>query len=277
MGKDKKRCLEEDHVRKMEKLLEEKEKYYKKLIHSLVANLSHEIRTPLNAIVGFSNLIVNGHVSDEKKENYAFQITDNTEKLLMIVDNLMDLTRIQSGHLRLDKGPCHLYEMIIGLYHAFNLEKHNMGRMEVALLYSYNIEEGVYIETDQFRLRQVLNHLIHNALKFTTKGLVEFGVVRYNDILQFYVKDSGKGGLDVNDPSVFDTFTKNDECVYSGAEGLGIGLSICKGLVELLGGKIWYEPNIYNGTTFFFTIPYKRVDSHEKNSGGYDKKSQILN
>lgn len=270
----------EKRIEELESLLQANEAKNNRLTQTFVASLSHEIRTPLNAIVGFANLISSGHAGTLKRKEYSIHISRNTERLLYIIDSLIDLALLESCNLKLEYSECNVEEIIYNLYQNYNLEKHRLKRTEIAVLYNCAIEKSQgMIYADQLRLQMVLSNLLNNAIKFTEKGVIEFGCVREDNVIQFFVKDSGIGGLEPGDESIFLPFVKLCDSPFSGNDGLGIGLTIGKGIVELMGGHIWFEPNTYNGTTFYFTIPViipPVSDSLERNMLVYDEK-RVLN
>ncbi|MEQ8546816.1 MAG: ATP-binding protein [Cyclobacteriaceae bacterium] len=217
-----------------------------------LSNMSHEIRTPINAILGFSQLQGKEGISKEERKMYLDSINTSSKRLLHLVSDILDISRIESGQLSYAFNPCNINRLLDHLQAEFEVFNDNP---EISIKISKGLsDEKCVITTDEQRLLQILSNLIENALKFTTKGTVEFGYVAKNDQLQFYVKDSGIGIKFAEQQLIFKRFEQakqNNSKLYGGT---GLGLSIVKGLVELLSGEIWVESEFNNGSTFYFTI-----------------------
>ncbi len=249
----------EAKVADLEKKLSENREKTERLKSRFLSSISHELRTPMNAILGFSNLMVDKNLPHDKKEEYMEHINMNSNSLLSLVDSMIDVSLLEIGELKVKKERCNLDMLMQQIYHYFNIDKHKMGKDHLALLLNkYRSEGDFLIYTDPYRLSQVLSNLLHNALKFTNKGIIEFGyAVRDDGKLEFFVKDSGKGILAEKARSVFNKFEKLDDDEKGRPEsGLGLGLTLAKGIINLLGGEIWIESNIFKGSTFNFTIDY---------------------
>lgn len=224
-----------------------------------LTSVSHELRTPMNAILGFSNLMIDRDISHDKREEYMSHINSSSSNLLNIVDSMIDVSLLEVGEICVKKESVNLHEILQQVYYYFNIDKHKMGKDYLALLLNRSVKSDKFmIHTDEYRLSQILSSLLHNALKFTAKGLIEFGyeVKESQGKIEFFVKDTGKGVLFEKAQSIFEKFEKLDEDYNTNEGGLGLGLTLAKGLVKLLGGNIWLESNIFNGTTFLFTIDY---------------------
>lgn len=225
-----------------------KAKESERLKTAFLHNLSHEIRTPLNAIVGFSNLIVNDKT--EKKEKFKNMISENSQHLIRLIDDIIDMSMIETNQLSIKKTKFNLYEVLKTLYEVFNQEETEKITLEVELG-----DEELEINTDKTRLEQIFINLLNNAFKFTKEGTIRFGYTEDKKNICFYVEDSGIGiNKDLQD-KIFDRFIKgheNSKTVYRGA---GIGLFLTKKMVEMLGGEIWVESVLDKGSTFYFTIP----------------------
>jgi signal transduction histidine kinase/ligand-binding sensor domain-containing protein/CheY-like chemotaxis protein len=234
-----------------------------KLKSAFLANMSHEIRTPMNAIIGFSTLLCDDELDKKEKENFVDIIVRNGESLLVLIDDILDLSRIQAGQLVLSYKDTLLDDLLNELYETFSLETHKYN-LELKLQ-KIAITANFWIETDALRLKQVFSNLISNAIKYTEAGIIEFGVAeKQPNRIVFYVKDTGIGILpDIGD-TIFENFLKieNDRAKVSG--GAGLGLAISKKLIDLIGGEIWYESTLNIGTTFFFSIPLIIVDEKNK-------------
>lgn len=216
-----------------------------KLKTAFLANMSHEIRTPLNAIVGFSNLMTLG-TSEEEHHLYADIINRNTNILLQLINDILDLAKIEAGTLEFVEEEIDIYEICHNIYEMQKDKVH-----DGVSLYFDNIKEELHVKRDPNRLYQVINNLISNAIKFTETGEIRFGYVREKEHLLFYVKDTGRGIAKEHIQSVFERFVKLNSFI----QGTGLGLPICKMIVEKMGGVIYVESEEGKGTTFYFTIP----------------------
>lgn len=228
-------------------LAKEKAEESNRLKTAFLANMSHEIRTPLNAIVGFSDLL--GEVEDKKaKEEYIEIIKKNNNLLLQLISDILDLSKIEAEVLDLTLDKTDVNDLCL---EAINTTRMKM-EANVPVIFENHISE-CYIYTDKYRICQVLNNLINNALKFTKAGEVRVGYnILENDTIRFYVKDTGIGIPEEKLHTVFDRFVKLNHFV----QGTGLGLPICKNIVEQLQGNIGVESEYGKGTCFWFTLPY---------------------
>lgn len=226
-------------------LLREKAEESNRLKSAFLANMSHEIRTPLNAIVGFSALMTEAEDKEEMKE-YAQIIQTNNELLLQLINDILDLSKIEAGQMNFvftDVDICLILSNLAIMY-----EKRL--KAGVQLFCNYPCETYV-ISTEKNRLTQVLSNFLSNAVKYTTSGSITFGFEIFKDHLYFYVSDTGKGIHKENLPRVFERFSKFDSFV----QGTGLGLSICKSIVQTLNGTIGVDSEPGKGSTFWFTLP----------------------
>ncbi len=216
-----------------------------------LANMSHEIRTPLNAIVGFTQLIADKEIAMDEKEEYAPIILMNVDLLLKLVNDILDLARIESGHLVFQHRQCNLTDLINDVYTNFlpDVPQHIQFTKVVS-------PTPVYIFSDYARLSQILDNFMRNALKFTESGFIEIG---YNQDaaggVRVYVKDSGAGIPKEKQAAIFERFSKLNEFV----QGTGLGLSICQAIAQRLGGKLTLESEPGKGSCFsvqFSSEPY---------------------
>ena len=245
-----------EQIRELENKLILKEKENQKFTERFIANVSHEIRTPLNAIVGFSGLLQSRTLTNSKKDQFLIHINQSTERLLYLIDNMLELSYIQSDQMNLKFEKCNISEILKSAYYYASHLKVKHVRNNIAILYDesmLNLSEEVY--TDEHRLLLVLRNLINNAIKYTSKGFIEFGCIPKGNLLEFYVKDTGKGIKNM-EKTIFEKYEKNEDNYLIGSQGLGIGLSVCKGILDKMGGKIWFMENKPGGTCFYFTIPY---------------------
>lgn len=222
---------------------------------AFLANMSHEIRTPLNGILGFSELLIKPSIVAEKKNKYFNIIQSSSQQLLRIINDILDISRIQTGELSITKTEFGvntlLSEIESSLYHDIEQKKST-----VDFIVNYKLEKGMdRIFTDRDRLYQIVTNLANNALKFTHKGSVTVSYeVKSPSVMEFSVTDTGIGIPDEYLGDIFDQFRQVEEFSSRKYGGTGLGLSICKGLVELLGGYISVASEEDAGSTFKFTI-----------------------
>ncbi|MHC1704543.1 MAG: ATP-binding protein [Tenuifilaceae bacterium] len=228
-----------------------------KLKSAFLANMSHEIRTPMNAIIGFSELITRKTVSQDKKDNYAQYITNSGKTLLNIIDDIIDIAKIEAGQLKISKSNTYINVMLNEILEFVNNEKKRNKKDNILFSKSEAITDISFsILCDSLRLRQILGNLLNNALKFTVEGIIEFGyIIPNNATILFYVRDTGIGLSEDKIPFIFDRFRQADDSTTRNYGGTGLGLTISKKLVEMMGGRIWVESEKNKGSTFFFTLP----------------------
>jgi len=228
-----------------------------RLKSAFLANMSHEIRTPMNGIIGFSSLLNDQDTTAEDFEKFTRVINENCEQLLHIINDLIDISKIEAGQIDLINSEFDLNAMMDSILRTFLPKAAKKG-----LDFTLNIEPGEgasLVTADQTKLRQVLDNLVSNALKFTTSGYVKFGYFKTGGLLQFFVRDSGIGIEPTHKELVFDRFRQLDESISLNLGGNGLGLSITRGYVQAMGGHIWLESEPGKGSSFFFTIPLNSV------------------
>ena len=229
---------------------------------AFLANMSHEIRTPMNAIVGFSTLLNTPGLTEEEKKEYIGHIKENSDALLVLIDDLLDLSQIEAGNMYIRKEHFLVKDIISQITKIYTRK---YGSRKIKLINSFNNTiANTMINSDPNRLKQVLRNLLENAYKFTEKGSIEIGIAKHSengkDYVLFYVKDSGMGIPEDKLEEIFDRFRKlemNTEKYYS---GVGLGLSISKKIVENLGGRIWAESKEGEFSKFIFIIPLETED-----------------
>ena len=225
---------------------------------AFLANMSHEIRTPMNAILGFTQLLELPDTTTQEKKTYSRIIKGNAESLLKLIEDIIDVSKIEAGHLRLDSTVFNVHVILADLEKTYSrlLAENSKIYVEIAFIRS---GEKLMLESDEFRFRQIMDKLLSNAVKYTDHGYIHFGYQVREQEVQFYIKDSGIGIKKEYHDKVFDQFRKIEE---EGQEklfgGTGIGLFITKSLVELMGGSIWVESEPLKGSTFRFTLPYRQ-------------------
>lgn len=252
----------ESKVIQLEKQVEEGKMQSEQLKTGFLSNISHEIRTPMNAILGFSSLLNDQQLPGNKREEYMDHINQSSVKLLNMVDAMIDISLIEGGQLKISLEECRVNLLLKDIYHNFNIDRHRSGRNHIALLINLPIKEDDFlIYTDQFRLHQVITNLLTNAFLYTDKGIIEFGynLESENDRITFFITDSGKGALKEKSKVILESLEKNNNNNQKIDGGLGLGLTLSKGIIKLMGGKIWVEENVFHGSTFKFSLPYKIV------------------
>jgi len=230
----------------------EKAEESERLKSSFLANMSHEIRTPMNAIVGFSGLLNDPELTDEERKNFVSVITSNSEALLHLVEDILDFSLIESNQMKIQAKYFSINELLNDIYNSFTIKPDN-SQVELRL---NNVlkSENVQLKSDEYRIRQIITNLISNAFKFTEEGYIELGCRRNNDLIEFYVKDTGSGMTLLEQESVFKQFVKLDTGKYNNKRGIGLGLSISRRLAKLLQGdlKVTSEKNV--GSEFVFSV-----------------------
>ncbi|MBN1789149.1 MAG: PAS domain S-box protein [Bacteroidales bacterium] len=236
---------------------------------AFLANLSHEIRTPMNGILGFSNLITRDDADAEMKNQYVEIIHKSSDQLLHIIDDLVDISKIEANQMRIIKQECRLNHLLddLHLFYQQLLKQNEKTSVEISKHYVLSGDDSVII-TDEFRLRQILMNLLSNAVKFTHKGHIRFGyTLEKKNLLRFFVEDTGIGIEKDHTEVIFQPFRQADYNNTREYEGTGLGLSISRGLVKLLDGSLELKSNPGKGSTFYFTIPYQPVRPPEDNGG----------
>lgn len=231
----------------------EKAEVADRLKSAFLANVSHEIRTPLNSIVGFSSLLGEPGLDEETKKIYVNMVESNSESLLVLIDEILDLSKIEARQLVLRKQDFSVDSLLEELFQTFSQSNKNM---EVELVIGSCVEnKTLSIYSDRVRLKQVLTNFLANAFKFTDKGYIEMGYfLSENKELVMYVKDTGIGIEKQHHQEIFHRFRKLSEHSARLYRGTGLGLAISERIVELLGGRIWVESEPGKGSTFFFTL-----------------------
>lgn len=230
----------------------ERAKMSDRLKSAFVANLSHEIRTPLNAIVGFSSLIAESDVKEVDRKMYEDQIVRNSDYLLNLIEDIIDVSKIESNQLNVKIESVDIVPVIYRVVQSFRLTIPANKKVHVV---AECHTERMIIRVDQLRFEQILRNLLSNAVKFTDEGFIEVSCERSNDFYTFSVKDTGIGIHIDHQKIIFDRFMKIDNSKQHLYRGTGIGLFLSRQLVEIFGGKIWVESEVGKGSNFYFTIP----------------------
>lgn len=229
-----------------------------RLKSAFLANVSHEIRTPMNGILGFSELLKEPGLTGEKKQSYIKIIAKSGMRMLNIINDIVDLSKIESGLMKIDIKESNINEQIEYIYTFFKPEVEAKG-MKLSFKNPLPAKESI-IKTDREKVYAILTNLVKNAIKYTHKGSIEFGynlkMERELVELEFYVKDTGIGIPKDRQEAIFERFIQAEIVDVMARQGAGLGLSIAKSYVEILGGKIWVESEEGAGSTFYFTLPY---------------------
>ncbi|WP_372750992.1 two-component regulator propeller domain-containing protein [Labilibaculum sp.] len=223
---------------------------------AFLSNMSHEIRTPLNAIVGFSTMLQEPEIPTNSKERYLSILRSNTDDLLSLIDDIMDISSIEAGLLKIKHIECNPHTFLSELFTVHSKKMAELNNTTVQLNYlEKDIDLVIY--SDPLRVKQILSNLISNAIKFTEKGSIDFGIESVKDgFVKFYVKDTGIGISESEKNVIFERFRKEHREVRTKLyRGAGLGLAISKSMVNLLGGEIGVESVVGEGACFYFTLP----------------------
>ena len=235
---------------------------------SFLANMSHEIRTPMNGIVGFANLLRDPDLSEDKRDLYLKHIDHSSRQLLNIIDDIIDISKIESGQLKISNKPVRINTILDEIYSSYfhRIRGDAPGQKKV----DFKLEKGeeandFTIVTDDYRLRQIFINLIDNSIKFTKEGSILFGYkLDGNRYIEFFVSDTGIGIEPDKTAVIFDRFGQVNEDSSDQPTGTGLGLPISKSLVNLMGGEMWVESEPGEGSTFHFTLPLVTEDAVEE-------------
>ncbi len=251
----KRKLVEEAQIQAKEKAEEND-----RLKSAFLANMSHEIRTPMNAIVGLSGLMADPELSFKEKENFSAIIKENSDILLQLIDDIVDISKIEAGQIIMRPSGCNVNSLMTDIYDTFKFQIKERENTLKFILNLKELKEEIRTVTDAQRLRQVITNLVSNALKFTDEGSVELGCRMDNETqILFFVKDTGIGIPKNKHKLIFDRFGQVDDSRTKIHRGAGLGLSISRSLVQLMGGSIWVESEKGKGSAFFFTIPYRQA------------------
>ncbi len=256
-----------ENIRKENELIKAKEKAEEsdRLKSAFLANMSHEIRTPMNGILGFANLLKDPRFNDEEKKEYIKIIEKAGARMLNIINDIVSISQIEAGQTKPDIRESNINEQLEYIYTFFKPEVEAKG---IQLFFKKSLPSNkALIKTDREKVFAVLTNLVKNAIKYTNQGSIEFGYEKKGDNLEFFIKDSGIGILKDRQEAIFERFVQADIEDKMALQGAGLGLSISKAYVEMLGGKIWVESEIGKGSTFYFSLPYNSK-LEEKNGIG---------
>jgi PAS domain S-box-containing protein len=231
-----------------------------RLKSAFLANMSHEIRTPMNAILGFSELLKHREIPESERQEYINLISTKGNDLMAIISDLIDISRIEAGDMKLSRINISVDELVKEVYEQTKKEKDFRGKDMVQIRRNISTDSVPRILSDKNRLRQVFTNLLSNALKFTHEGFVEIGYETKDDQVHFFVRDTGIGIEPDKHAIIFERFRQADDSQTRRYGGTGLGLAISRQIVELLGGEIWVESNPGQGSTFWFSQSLNEVD-----------------
>ncbi len=264
--------LEKENEQQKQELIRAKEKAEAsdRLKTEFINNLSHEIRTPMNGIIGFSNLLGNFELSEEKKSEYVRIIQNSGKRLLKIIDNILEISQLGTKQIEVTMEKIPLNNFCKDLHSIFSIEA---GEKETPLYLHLGLKnEGISILSDGTKLSSILSQLIENALKFTEKGRIDFGYEIKNEELLFFVKDTGRGIKPENIEEVFKKFVQEYKEQPDVVGGLGLGLAIAKEHAEIIGGKLSIKSEPGKGSEFNLIIPFL---SEETNLNKDDQHNEL--
>jgi len=256
-------------------LAKEKAEESDRLKTAFLQNMSHEIRTPLNAISGFSGMLNKPELSEEKRKSFVSIIQNSSNQLVSIVSDILTISSLETKQEKLNVEKVCINNIIVDLLAIFKQHAQNQNISLYAKQHLSNSQSEIY--SDKTKITQILTNLLTNALKFTHKGVIEFGYTlrqaqgSVGELvepieMEFYVKDTGIGINPEFHDKIFERFRQADKSINKLYGGTGLGLSISKAFAELLGGKIWVHSEFEKGSTFYFTIPYKPVNEIDRTS-----------
>ena len=225
---------------------------------AFLMNMSHELRTPLHAIMGFGGLIANPSMPEDDKIIYANIINRNVDSLLEIISDIFDISQSESGVSGIEIESVNVNELMNSLQTWINLEKSNVGKENIVVkVNKANKDISFCIQTDGYKLKRALNHLVYNALKYSDEGFIEIGYTfSENKVMDFYVKDDGIGFSNDKLEIMFSQFRQVDETSVRQYGGLGLGLTLAQKFTTFLNGKLWAESEPGKGSTFHLSLPY---------------------
>lgn len=261
----------EEKVKERTKELEDKNIQLKKaweladaanrLKQAFLNNISHEIRTPLNGIIGFSHLLTDPAIGFNEKSDYLKIMQESSNRLINTVTSFLDISLLNSGNMECILTPVRPEFILFEAYEKY-LQLCVKKKIDIEVITDKLPDDFVFV-SDENMIQKILENLVDNAVKFTEEGKIEIGAEIIGSQIRFFVIDSGIGISADFGNRIFISFNQENENITRNHEGLGLGLSISKGLVELLGGQIGYNPNPDGGTSFFFTIPLRTEDNAE--------------
>ncbi len=235
------------------KVAKQKAEESDQLKSAFLANMSHEIRTPMNGILGFSNLLKNMNITMQERLTYLNIIEQSGKRLLNIINDLIDISKIESGQMKVKKTNCDIKKQLVSIHTFFSQEAK---QKHLQLILQNNAKkEPLTLFTDEDKFLAIITNLIKNAIKYTKEGSIVIGYRRKDELIEFFVKDTGIGIAKDRQKAIFERFIQADIKDRDAYEGAGLGLAITKAYVDMLGGTIRVESEEGKGSTFYFTLP----------------------
>lgn len=245
-----------------------------RLKSAFLANMSHEIRTPMNGILGFANLLKDPHLNDEDQQKYIDIINKAGDRMLNIINDIVSISKIEAGQIELNFKESNINEQFEYIHTFFKPEVEAKG---LQFLFKDSLpSKKAFIKTDREKVFAVMTNLVKNAIKYTNQGTIQYGYKKKGNNLEIFVKDSGIGIPEDRLEAIFERFVQADIKNKRAYQGAGLGLSISKAYVEMLGGKIWVDSKVGIGSTFYFTIPYSETRKSEVDTGNMDKSESLI-
>ncbi len=280
IGDVSKRKLTEYELIKAKEKAEESDK----LKTAFLTSMSHEIRTPMNHIIGFLDFLKDPELPSEEREEYSQIIYDSGQVLLRLIDDIIDVAKIEAGQMRIKNTTFLLNEFLNTVFRKYNELAIKRGKQHIHFeLKTTGQPQSIVVKSDTIRLQQIIGNLLDNAFKFTEHGEISFGYSIKNKSLEFFVSDSGPGIEPDKHELIFKRFRQLDYSSTKRHGGTGLGLAIIKGLIELMNGKIWLQSETGKGSTFYFTLPdsivhMEKPTKHEASSHqtSYDWSSKTI-
>ena len=248
---------QKESERKLKQAVEKAEEN-EKLKTAFLANMSHEIRTPMNGIMGFADLLQTPQLSGEKHQQYIELIMKSGDRMLSTINDIIEVSKIETKQITPTYHEADINE-IIKYYYSFFLPETDLKGIELNYKFGLSSSDAL-VSIDKSMLDSILTNLIKNAIKYTNSGTINFGYLKKDNELEFYVNDTGIGIAEEQQKIIFERFRQVELENLKAIEGSGLGLSIAKAYTELLGGKIWMESKEGLGSQFFFTIPYRLME-----------------
>ncbi len=259
------------------KRAKEKAEESDRLKTAFLANMSHEIRTPMNAIIGFSELLNDPDITPDNRREFISLIAENSKALLKLIEDIIDVAKIEARQVKIVKSTCQVNQILHEMHVTSQDQLKKQPNKKIAIKINLPVSDIKFsIESDPFRFKQVMNNLVDNAIKFTEKGYVEIGYrIQKQDTILFYVKDTGIGLAEGKISVIFERFRQAEESSTKEYRGTGLGLTIARRLAEMLGGKLWVDSKLGEGSTFYFSLPFIPKKVSEKLKPFNDQKVKI--
>ncbi|MBN1951907.1 MAG: response regulator [Bacteroidales bacterium] len=248
-----------------------------RLKSAFLANMSHEIRSPMNAILGFSTLLGRDSITPGKRIEYSSCIENSGKQLMALIDDIIDISKIESNQLKIDLEMHCVNELLTELFELFKQDKRLLAKKDLRLFLTLDHQKEYCLQTDQVRFKQIISNLVGNAIKYTDSGYIEFGYEALQrgkeQMIKIYVRDTGAGIPEELQGAIFDRFMQAHDNKFE--EGTGLGLSITKGLVELLGGEISLESQADIGSAFYVIFPCSDQTGKKKDLSVKKKRARV--